>query len=332
MSYDEKIEKTGIKEHPLTAFQNMGNLSEGDDFATEFAELLDILSKNIVIPVELIDENANVFSDYEGETKEDVLKEWAAEHGKGERIYAEIDGSLQIIDVPEDASGPIDVGVRGVGGGLEELSEKGEVGDALVIGEDEITTQPVVIDQDIIVLDEGVNESIDVSDFVGTAQFTIVSAPGSDGSDASGFEDASGGLGAPGTRFEGQIIFEPYEELVVTTPQNESGYTDAISGGGGSAGIEDGSGNTLIEVGGGGQGGGGTVHSNTPSSTDEGSDGSDGGGEDGIGGSGGSAGSVSTWTANDGEDGEMGEVNIHTSNIEEIAVREGVEPECRLFD
>ena len=314
MSYDEEIEKTGIREHPLTAFQNMGNLSEGEDFATEFAELLDILSKNIVIPVELIDENANVFSEYEGDTKEDILKEWAAEHAKGERVYAEIDGDMQIVDVPADPNGVSEVDVRGVGGGLDGDFETGEA--IVASGNGEFVSESIDIDREPISISSGGNEVIDVSGMASTETIILESASGSSGSsgeDSFGTTDGgSEGDGVKGRiRVDLALIDNELEVIVAngTTGYNNGGIGgdaehnlsgDGGSGGGSTALVADGEVVAEAQGGGGGGGGGGIDGANNRYA---GGDGGDGGGA--------SNGGDGASTNVDGDDGGNGNVVIY---------------------
>lgn len=104
-----------VENHPLQEFQDMAALDDQDNFAEEFAALMNALATNIVIPESKIDE-----PDEAGKTKEDVLKEFVATHAKQE-VYAKMGGQLKAAKppetTPEGGMSASDISVKGVGGG-----------------------------------------------------------------------------------------------------------------------------------------------------------------------------------------------------------------------
>jgi len=297
MTYEETLDNEKVEEHPMEGFKEMANISTGGDFGDQFAQLINELTTNVIIPTD----------------DEDELKEWAAEHAKSEDIYAKIDGGLRIAEVPNDASGPEDVEVKGIGGGgLEGNFERGEA--VVYVGDDEFVSEPIEIDRDEIIVGAGETETIDTSEMANTENMILAGAGGASGSGTGGgSQNSDGGDGGSSRRVEVQVDLSKVDELSVVVADGRDGYSNGEAGesddadggdGGGSTALLDGDGSRLIEISGGGGGGGG----GSSGGPDDGGDGGDGGGPDG--GSGG-------WgvTGNDGHDGSAGGYRILNGDI-----------------
>jgi len=291
MAYEDRIQNK-VQEHPMDEFAAMGDLSEMDNFGDQLAELLNALSTNVIIPTE----------------DEDELKQWAADHANGERVYAEINGELQIAEsTVDDPSGPGDIELKGVGGGLKGDFSQGE---AIVFnGNGDYVSEPVKINRETVSLNSGQSKTIDTSNMATTESFVLTS---------SGGFDTTSGAGGDGVSLTCSVDLANVDEIEIVVADGQTGYNSGQDGGGSGFRAYDGGagggstalladGQVVAEAGGGGGGGGDgeTIYNMDR----EGGDGGNGGGPGGSGGSGGYG------EGSRGGDGGDGSYKIHDTGV-----------------
>jgi hypothetical protein len=113
--FQEQLDDS-VGDHPVVQFQNMAALDDQDNFAEEFAKLINTLAMNIVIPAGAIETSA-------GESKQEAIKKWLAKHSDGnDSVYTEMGGEMKVakptVSPGNTPQGPEDIKIESMAGGM----------------------------------------------------------------------------------------------------------------------------------------------------------------------------------------------------------------------